>query len=130
MWNGLRMNEFLRKMIAEGQKYYIRLEYQSVLKSLFLQRTLEKETLKITILTVNKSMDSPDKAEGVPAGYVGCEDLPGFVSAMLDQYKEVNQLSWHDGANPQNEIFIKVGGDHGGDSFKFMLQGGNVKTPN
>ena len=49
---------------------------------------------------------------------------------MLDQYEEVNQLSWHDGAIPQNEIFIKVGGNHGGDSLKFMLQDGNVKTLN
>ena len=31
---------------------------------------------------------------------------------------------------PQNEILIKVGDDHGGDSFKFMLQVGNVKMPN
>ena len=75
-------------------------------------------------------MESQDKAERVPVGYVGCEDLQGFVSALLDQYEEVNQLSWHDEAIPQNEIFIKVGGDHGGDSFKFMLQVGNVKTPN
>ena len=75
-------------------------------------------------------MESWDKAERVPVGYVGCEDLQGFVLALLDQYEEVNQLSWHDEAIPQNEIFIKVGGDHGGDSFKFMLQVGNVKTPN
>jgi len=79
---------------------------------------------------VNKSMESQDKAERVPVGYVGREDLPGFVSALFDQYEEVNQLSWHDGAIPQNEIFIKVGGNHGGDSLKFMLQDGNVKTLN
>ena len=64
--------------------------------------------------TVNKSMESQDKAERVPAGYVGREDLTGFVSALLDQYEEVKQLSGHDGAIPQNEIFIKVGGDHDG----------------
>ena len=75
-------------------------------------------------------MESQDKAERVPVGYVGCEDLQGFVSALLDQYEGVYQLSRHDEAIPQNEIFIKVGGDHGGDSFKFMLQVGNVKTPN
>ena len=92
-------------------------------------------------------MESQDKAERVPVGYVGREDLPGFVSALFDQYEEVNQLSWHDGASPQNEIFMKVAGDHGGaspqneifikvagdhgrDSFKFMLQVGSVKTPN
>ena len=48
----------------------------------------------------------------------------------LDQYEEVNQLSWHDGAIPQNEIFIKVGGNHGGDSLRFILKVGNVKTLN
>ena len=75
-------------------------------------------------------MESQDKVERVPVGYVGGEDLPGFVSASLNQHREVNHLSWHDGAIPQNEIFINVGGDHGRDTFKFMLKVRNVKTRN
>lgn len=60
---------------------------------------------------VNKSMESQDKEGRVPVGYIGHEDLPCFVSAMLNQYEEANQLSWNDEAIPQNEIFIKVGGN-------------------
>ena len=82
-------------------------------------------------------MENQDKVERVPVGYVGSEDWPRFVSALLDQYEEANHLSWQDEAIPQNDIIIKVvvvvvggGGDYGGDSFKFMLQVGNVKTPN
>ena len=47
--NGLKMNVFIRKTIGEGQKDYIRLGFQSLLKSQFVQRTFERETLKITI---------------------------------------------------------------------------------
>ena len=38
-------------------------------------------------------MESQDKVERVPVGHVGCEDLLGFVSALLE---EVNQLLKHD----------------------------------
>ena len=43
------MNAFVRKIISENQKDYIRVGYQSVLKSSFLQRTLEREPLKIIV---------------------------------------------------------------------------------
>ena len=63
-------------------------------------------------------------------GYVGNDDLPKFEFSLLDQYEEEDQLCWHGGAIPEDEIYIKVGGDHGGGSFKFMPQVGNIKLPN
>ena len=45
-------------------------------------------------------MESQDKVERVPVGNAGSEDLPGSVSALLDQYEEVNQLSWHVEGHP------------------------------
>ncbi len=39
-------------------------------------------------------------------------------------------LTWHDGTIPFNEIWIKVGGDHGGGSFKFSFHICNLPKPN
>ena len=73
------------------------------------KRVFKDSALCGDIKIVNKLMESQDKVERVPVGYVGGEDLPGFVSASLNQHREVNHLSWHDGAIPQNELFTKVG---------------------
>ena len=39
-------------------------------------------------------------------------------------------LTWHDGCIPRDHIWIKVGGDHGGGSFKFSFQIGNTQFVN
>ena len=41
-----------------------------------------------------------------------------------------DQLTWHDGAIPPNEIWIKIGGDKGGGTFKMNFQICNVDSPN
>ena len=42
----------------------------------------------------------------------------------------VDQLTWHDGVIPADEIWIKIGGDKGGGSFKMNFQICNVSNPN
>uniref|UniRef100_A0A1X7V868 Uncharacterized protein n=1 Tax=Amphimedon queenslandica TaxID=400682 RepID=A0A1X7V868_AMPQE len=42
----------------------------------------------------------------------------------------LNRLTWHDGLIPPNELWIKVGGDRGGSSFKMSFQIINVPKPN
>ena len=44
-------------------------------------------------------------------------------------YRE-GRLTWHDGIIPQNEIWLKLGGDKGGGSFKMNFQIVNTITPN
>ena len=39
-------------------------------------------------------------------------------------------LTWYDGLIPDNEIWLKVGGDKGGNSFKMSFQIVNVNKPN
>ena len=41
-----------------------------------------------------------------------------------------NRLIWHDGMIPQDEIWVKIGGDKGGGSFKMSFQICNVSHPN
>ena len=39
-------------------------------------------------------------------------------------------LTWHNGSIPENEIWVKLGGDKGGGSFKMSFQIANVDHPN
>ena len=41
-----------------------------------------------------------------------------------------NCLCWHDDRIPADEIWLKVGGDKGGNSFKMSFQVVNTKAPN
>lgn len=63
-----------------------------------------------------------------PVAYI--EDLTHFVPELLDRYQEANLLDWHDGQIPEDEVWVKMGGDHGGDSFKAFLQVANLHKPN
>ena len=53
--------------------------------------------------------------------YGRIKDLPRFVDSLLDSYDEQNLLTWQEGAIPQDEIWVKIGGDHGKNSLKFTL---------
>ena len=54
-------------------------------------------------------------------------DLAGFV---MDKFEALNLLTWDNNAIPEDQIWLKVGGDHGGGSFKMSLQMANIKSPN
>lgn len=42
----------------------------------------------------------------------------------------LNTLTWHNGRIPLNELWVKLGGDKGGSSFKMNFQILNVNNPN
>ena len=48
----------------------------------------------------------------------------------LNLYDSCGKLIWHDGIIPEGKIWVKLGGDHSGGSFKFIMQIGNVANPN
>lgn len=50
-----------------------------------------------------------------------------FTSTSSDRN---NCLCWHNGRIPANEIWLKVGGDKGGNSFKMSFQVVNTQAPN
>ena len=57
-------------------------------------------------------------------------DLVAVIMHYLDLLAESDRLTWHNGVIPQSEIWIKLGGDHGGGNFKFSFQVANVSSPN
>ena len=62
--------------------------------------------------------------------YGRIRDLPRFVDSLLDSYDEQNILTWREGSIPQDEIWVKLRGDHGKNSLKFTLQIANTTKPN
>ena len=40
------------------------------------------------------------------------KDVPKLVEQLLDQYDREGKRSWHDGTIPEDDIRVKVGGDH------------------
>ena len=45
-------------------------------------------------------------------------------------HRSPGRLTWHDGAIPSEEVWIKLGGDKGHGSFKLNLQVVNTTHPN
>ena len=56
-------------------------------------------------------------------------NLVGYVLKYLDDLDD-SGLSYSHDFIPDNEIWLKVGGDHGGESFKMAFQIANVQDPN
>ena len=55
--------------------------------------------------------------------------IPERVLHYITQHKRVESLCWHT-EKSQAEVWIKLGGDHGGGSFKLSFQLGNTHHPN
>ncbi|KAL5503111.1 hypothetical protein EMCRGX_G010015 [Ephydatia muelleri] len=52
------------------------------------------------------------------------------IVTVLEQNQSNGKLTWHNGVIPSEEIWIKLGGDKGGGTFKFCFQILNVAAPN
>ncbi|XP_031571713.1 uncharacterized protein LOC116305874 [Actinia tenebrosa] len=58
------------------------------------------------------------------------QNLEEMVFNHLEVHKSSGNLVWHEGLIPSNEIWIKIGGDKGGGSFKMVFAIGNLQNPN
>ena len=72
--------------------------------------------------------DSTYDLEQTPVATI--TDIPQYVTELLDQYDKENQLTWHNSTIPEDEVWVKLGGDRGGGTFKLMLQIANLRRPN
>ena len=52
------------------------------------------------------------------------------VYTNIDLRYSANRLTWHGGIIPTEEVWIKLSGDKGGESFKMSLQIVNTPHPN
>ena len=49
---------------------------------------------------------------------------------ILLNTSSINRVTWHSGAIPEGEVWLKLGGDKGGGTFKLCFQHLNVPSPN
>ena len=118
------------------------------------QRKRAKSLLPLDILAENAMFTFNRTGGGVEirsATYVRVPDLCKLVLWLLDSNERYlvvmmfrsiqclhcvsnhcscNRLTWHDGLIPEDEIWVKIGGDKGGGSFKMSLQLANILHPN
>ncbi|KAL5494131.1 hypothetical protein EMCRGX_G015408 [Ephydatia muelleri] len=75
----------------------------------------------------------PSTSGGEELRVAALVDIPDVVLKVVDLLEEnqrTGRLTWHDGVIPASEIWLKLGGDKGGGSFKMNFQIVNVAAPN
>ena len=91
-------------------------------------RKFARNLLPGFVFVKKTTFDKNNTDVDAPLGYI--RDLRRLVGTLLDQYKKQDMLTWHTNTIPINEIWIKIGGDHGKQSLKITLQIANVAKPN
>eukprot|EP00731_Ephydatia_muelleri_P009823 Em0005g409a len=69
-----------------------------------------------------------EEVKGSPLVYI--PHLVDMVVHLLDENERAGLLTWHDGYIPASEVWLKIGGDKGGGTFKMNFQIVNVAAPN
>ena len=119
------------------QKRYFRaigVEFESEKAERTEQQTILGDNLMGKVIKMEeKDEKAPDSVDGIilrdtPVVFV--QNLDTFLADRLDEYQVCDQLVWSYNNIPSDEIWVKVGGDHGGDSFKVCLQILNLRAPN
>ncbi|GFO08040.1 amine oxidase [Plakobranchus ocellatus] len=107
-----------------------------LLKKIGVQLQNEKSIRKLSRNVVYDFVEIGEKtfidAQGVEfQGTFGrIKDLTRLVDHLLNLYAQKNKLTWHNKIIPHNEIWVKIGGDHGKNSLKLTLQIANLDRPN
>lgn len=82
------------------------------------------------VVSTSKTFHEEDCSKPLEVPYTKINNIPKFLDKLLDAYKEKKLLTWHGGNIPENEVWVKIGGDHGKNSLKFTLEVANTKNPN
>ena len=117
-WNSLR------KLKRWFKKFGIPLESESTVRQQIAS------SLPFTILADNAPLCNRDGV--VLAPVVRFPDLVESVLHYVNMHDKAGTLShaWKEKVIPADEIWIKIGGDHGNKAFKLMFQIANVQHPN
>eukprot|EP00731_Ephydatia_muelleri_P011462 Em0006g356a len=69
-----------------------------------------------------------EEIKGAPLIYI--PELVAKIVHLLEENERTRRLTWHEGFIPASEVWIKIGGDKGGGTFKMNFQIVNIATPN
>eukprot|EP00731_Ephydatia_muelleri_P030963 Em0022g477a len=87
------------------------------------------ENLKGELAPFSFSLPSGgEEFRGAPLVFI--PDMILKVVELLEENDRAGRLTWHNGVIPASEIWIKLGGDKGGGTFKMNFQIVNVAAPN
>ena len=96
------------------------------------EREVYKEIIKdkviIDTISVKTKTKTGDVHKQVPMARA--PELTKFVFRMLDDYLKQGSLHYEDVGIPNNEVWVKIGGDHGQGSMKICVEIANLKKPN
>ena len=112
----------LRKLRRYMKEFGIKIESESTMR--------KQITDELPFPLISQEVPLLRNGEMVLSPVVRFENLVDVVLHYLDLHSAAGTLVWHDGAIPEDEIWVKVGGDHGGQSFKFSFQICNTDHPN
>ena len=86
---------------------------------------------KVNVTHISESTETPNGKKEIYYRLGHVPDLEKFVVELLDALETHGKLTWHgeDGI-PEDEIWVKLGGDHGKGSMKMCVQIANVAKPN
>ena len=93
-----------------------------------MYKQIVKNKVRIDGMLVNTQTQVGTTKESKAMGLV--PDLQRFVFDLLDEYNKTGSLTWHDGGIPTDQIWLKIGGDHGRGSLKMSVQVVNLEKPN
>ncbi|XP_072168927.1 uncharacterized protein [Diadema setosum] len=97
-------------------------------------RNLHEEIIRDNLIgeyvPMQVTCESSRNVEIQQAPLVYVKDVKSLVYEMLNEYEQLDELTWHNGSIPEEEVWVKVGGDKGGGTFKLMVQLANVGRPN
>ena len=109
----------------------ISVEYESESRERQVRDSVTYALMERNINFWYKCDKAPNSVNGMAMGprpSVYVENLPQFVTTLLNDYSDAKKLTWEN--MPQNEVWVKIGADHGGGSFKVCLQILNLDAPN
>ena len=127
-------NHALALKVAVGLTHLQQREMKRVFKEnevTFAHEGAEQKVAKDLIgndVKVTEMLFSSTDNDLVEKPMVMLTDISEKITELLESQRD--KLTWHDGAIPENETRIKVGGDHGQGSLKFNLAIVNTKNPN
>lgn len=104
--------------------------FESEKKEREFQKKLLCGQVKIDQRRINCQDETTHEEKQITVPVPRADYLPTFITKLLDQYYEKKALTWHSGRIPQHQVWMKIGADSGGGSFKVVLSPLNVEKPN
>ncbi|XP_070573168.1 uncharacterized protein [Ptychodera flava] len=115
-WNGLRK---LRRWLRNW-KIKLRSEHRDRDEASKLKNSLSAQKLPFQFLVKGPNREQSREIRLAPC--VAVKDLKIAVINRLECLEREEQLYWHNGVIPANEIWLKIDGDKGGGTVKTVFQ--------